>query len=80
MPVMKRNVFVNTLLVCLILSSLVLSACDGPFTLDMNFGQDGGGGGTDGGTGDISNSTLFILMIVVLFVVFALVLVSAVSR
>lgn len=65
-PVRTSLKLFNILLILTLLGGLVLSACDGQFSLDLNL--DGGGG-----EGQPANSTLFVLMIVLFVVVVALV-------
>jgi hypothetical protein len=72
-PVRTSFKIVNLLLILTLLGGLVLSACDGgQFSIDLNVGQ----GGDGGGEGFAANSTLFMLMIVLFVVVVALVVVA----
>lgn len=64
---------INLLFICLFVGSLLLTAC-GEYSLDVNFGNSGE---QDPG---VSQTSLFILLAVILFVMFALVLVSVASR
>lgn len=64
---------INLLLICILVGAFLLSAC-GEFSLDVNLGQ------ADSAEGGISQNSLFLIMGVIFFVIFALVLVSVTSR
>jgi hypothetical protein len=63
----------NLLLILSLAGGLLLSACSGQFSIDLNVGQ----GGEEGAQSLPANSMLFLLMIVMFVVVVALVVVAA---
>jgi LPXTG-motif cell wall-anchored protein len=66
-------------LALLLITSLTLGACQGgEITIDID--GDGGGGGSDSGQTGLSNQTMFIVLIGLMFAMFALVLVAATRR
>lgn len=70
-----KTFFTRGALILLLLGSLLLAAC-GQFSVDLSF--DGSSNG--GSPGAVTNSSLFILLLVILVAIFALVLITATIR
>lgn len=68
---MKSKLILNIVLLSLVLASGLIQACSGQVSLDLSLTDPNSGGGE--GTASVPENTLFTLLLVILFALFALV-------